>query len=111
MALVASQSIGSHLLPVVLENRALSNPHGAWAKFPVSEHTYASGLRTATNLEVSNAVNKVAWLLEESLGRSQEFETIAYIGPFDLRYFIVVIAAIKVGYKVSITPNDSGVTY
>lgn len=111
MVPITSQPNGNQLLPVVLENRARLNPHGAWAKFPVSDHTYASGLRTATNLEVSNAVNKVAWLLEERLGRSREFETIAYIGPFDLRYFIVVIAAIKVGYKVSITLKDSDRRY
>jgi hypothetical protein len=45
------------------------------------------------------------------LGRSREFETIAYIGLFDLRYFIAVIAAIKVGYKVSITLKDGDRTY
>jgi hypothetical protein len=65
MVPITSQPNGNQLLPVVLENRARLNPHGAWAKFPVSDHTYASGLRTATNLEVSNAVNKLAWLLEE----------------------------------------------
>jgi hypothetical protein len=101
MASVTSHSNTNELLPLVLEKRARSSPNGPWAKFPISDQTYASGLRTATNLEVSNAVNQVAWLLEKSLGRSDKFETIAYIGPFDLRYFIVVIAGIKVGYKVS----------
>ena len=36
-----------------------------------------------------------------NLGRSTVFETIAYIGPSDLRYAIVFLAAVKCGYKVS----------
>ncbi|KAF7133671.1 hypothetical protein CNMCM5793_004969 [Aspergillus hiratsukae] len=108
MAPDAFKSNTNQLLPAVLEIRARSNPHGAWAKFPASDHTYTSGVRTATNLEVLNAVNKLAWLLEESLGRSSEFETLAYIGPFDLRYFIILLAAIKVGYKIFLpSPRNS----
>lgn len=99
-----TQSNSKQLLPLVLKSRAQHNPHGAWAQFPVSDQTYASGLQTATNLQVNHAVNKVAWLLHDKFEKSDDNEnpeTIAYIGPFDLRYFIVVIAAIKVGYKVS----------
>jgi hypothetical protein len=39
--------------------------------------------------------------LEVSLGgKSTTFETVGYIGPGDIRYLILVVAAIKVGYKV-----------
>lgn len=96
-----TQSNSRQLLPLVFKNRAHQNPDGAWAQYPVSEHTYATGLQTATNQQAYNVINKVAWLLHNQLGPSSNFETIAYIGPFDPRYFIVVIAAIKVGYKVS----------
>ncbi|KAH8819282.1 putative NRPS-like enzyme [Xylogone sp. PMI_703] len=100
----------NQLLPAVLKSRAQSNPHGNWAQFPVSDSTYEAGLQTATNIEVHNAVNKIAWLLSDTLGPSVGFETIAYIGPFDLRYFIVVIAAIKVGYKTLLpSPRNSKV--
>lgn len=90
----------NQLLPVILENRAKTDPHGIWAKFPVSPSTYTEGFRSATHLELLNAVNKVAWLLEETLGRGKNFETIAYLGPNDLRSIIVVLAGIKTGYKV-----------
>jgi hypothetical protein len=96
-----TQPNGQQLLPLVLKSRAQQNPDGAWAQYPVSEHTYAEGLQTATNQQVFHAVNKLAWLLHDKLGPASNFETIAYIGPFDPRYFIMVIAAIKVGYKVS----------
>uniref|UniRef100_A0A093XUV8 L-aminoadipate-semialdehyde dehydrogenase n=2 Tax=Talaromyces marneffei TaxID=37727 RepID=A0A093XUV8_TALMA len=105
-----TQSNSRQLLPLVFKNRAHQNPDGAWAQYPVSEHTYATGLQTATNQQAYNAINKVAWLLHNQLGPSSNFETIAYIGPFDPRYFIVVIAAIKVGYKAFLpSPRNSKV--
>lgn len=102
-----TQSNSRQLLPNVLKARAQQNPGGAWAQFPISEHTYADGLGTATNRQVFNAVNKVAWFLQKNLGPASNFETIAYLGPFDPRYFIVVIAGIKVGYKVRIRPRSN----
>lgn len=48
------------------------------------------------------AVNCIAHLLNDKLGESQSFETLAYIGPNDLRYHIVLMAAMKMGYKVLI---------
>jgi acyl-coenzyme A synthetase/AMP-(fatty) acid ligase len=46
-----------------------------------------------------NAVDHVAWLLKERIGPSTTFETLAYMGPGDLRYHIVLLAAVKTGYK------------
>jgi hypothetical protein len=94
-------SDSNQLLPTILDNRARTNPHGIWAKFPVSPTTYGSGFRSATHLEVANAINKVAWLLDEHFGKGKDFETLAYLGPNDLRYTIVVVAGIKAGYKAS----------
>jgi hypothetical protein len=93
----------NRLLPRVIDLRAQTNPQELFAKVPASTSTYASGFRSVTNLEFSNAINKVAWLLQGQLGKSKDFDTLAYIGPNDLRYSIVVIAAIKAGYKVRYT--------
>ncbi|KAF3033927.1 hypothetical protein E8E11_002458 [Didymella keratinophila] len=46
-----------------------------------------------------NTVNSAAALLIETYGKSESFETLAYIGPTDLRYFIIMLAGMKVGYK------------
>ncbi|KAL8948969.1 MAG: hypothetical protein Q9222_004891, partial [Ikaeria aurantiellina] len=48
---------------------------------------------------MANSVNSLAHWLEKTLGKSTTFETIAYIGALDLRYFILALAAAKVGYK------------
>ncbi|KAK2595805.1 hypothetical protein QQS21_006568 [Conoideocrella luteorostrata] len=83
-----------------LELRKKTSPNETFAKLPATPSTYADGFRAITNLEVWNAVNRVAWWLDENLGRSQNFETLAYLGPGDLRYSIILLAAMKTGYKV-----------
>ena len=100
MGSISRHTDSEQLLPVILDNRAKFDPKGVWAKYPISSTSYAQGFRSATHLEVAQAVDKVAWILEESLGRSQNFETIAYLGPNDLRSTIIVLAGIKAGYKV-----------
>ena len=101
MGSISRHTDGEQLLPVILDNRAKSDPDGVWAKFPISPTSYAQGFRSVTHFEVARAVDKVAWILEETLGRSKTFETIAYLGPNDLRCTIVVLAGVKVGYKVN----------
>ena len=56
--------------------------------------------------QVSQAVNKCAYWLEDLIGRSTVFETLSYMGLPDLRYAIVFLAAVKCGYKVSGPEND-----
>ncbi|KAL3459645.1 putative NRPS-like enzyme [Aspergillus heterothallicus] len=87
------------LLPSLLDCRAAYTPDLVWAKFPVSPTSYEEGFRTATYAQMRNAVDRVAWLLTERLGPSTTFETLAYMGPGDLRYHIVLLAAVKAGYK------------
>jgi acyl-CoA synthetase (AMP-forming)/AMP-acid ligase II len=88
------------LIPTLLENGAKSTPDRVWAKFPVSNTTYEHGFRAATYSHMLNAVNKVAWILDQSIGKSTNYDTLAYLGPSDLRYHIVLLASIKTGYKV-----------
>lgn len=88
------------LIPTLLEDGARSTPDRVWAKFSVSNTTYEQGFRAATYSQMLKAVNKVAWILDQSVGKSNTFDTLAYLGPSDLRYHIVLLAAIKTGYKV-----------
>ncbi|KAI0868670.1 acetyl-CoA synthetase-like protein [Hypoxylon argillaceum] len=48
----------------------------------------------------AHAINKTAWWLAEKLGQPSDFETVAYIGSNDIRYLLLMFAAIKVGYKM-----------
>ncbi|GAB1312341.1 Male sterility, NAD-binding [Madurella fahalii] len=98
------------LLPMILDRRAQSEPDRVWAKFPVSPTSYSQGFRAATYGQMRNAVNRVAWMLAETIGTSTQFDTLAYLGPNDLRYHIMVLAAIKIGYKAFLpSPRNSTV--
>lgn len=90
----------SMLLPEIIRENAKSDPSGVFASIPLGTK-YTDGYRDVTKLQFYNAVSHTASLLIQSLGRSESFETLAYIGPGDLRYSIIVIAGIIAGYKVS----------
>ncbi|KAE9380743.1 putative NRPS-like enzyme [Stipitochalara longipes BDJ] len=104
-----AEAPNSHqLLPTIFETRAKLNPDGVFAQFPVSPTNYDSGFRSVTNLQALNAINHVAWAIEKSFGKGQNFETIAYLGPSDPRSHLVLIAGIKVGYKIFLpSPRNS----
>ena len=95
-----SQPYGSRLLPQVVDQLSQSDPTRVYATFPLSSDL-PRGFRDVSMLEIARAVNKLAWWIEMNLGRSTVFETVAYIGPSDLRYAIVFLTAVKCGSKVS----------
>lgn len=85
----------------IVDCRAKRTPRALYAEFPVSATTYEEGYKKITYEDFANAVNGAAWWLEKTLGRSENFDTLAYIGPNDLRYNVLILGAIKAGYKVS----------
>ena len=91
---------GSRLLPQVVDELARTNPQRIFATIPLSSDL-THGFRDITMLQVSQAVNKCAFWLEDTIGRCTTFETLSYMGLSDLRYAIVFLAAVKCGYKVS----------
>ena len=93
-------SYGSRLLPQVVDALAQSNPERIYASYPLSAD-FSDGFRDVTMSEIANAVNRFAYCLERHIGASTVFETLAYMGPSDLRYAVVFHAAVKCGYKVS----------
>lgn len=93
------QNYGSRLLPQVVDELALSDPERVYATFPRSSDL-SNGFRDVSMLDMSQAIDRAAHWLEDTAGKSTQFETIAYMGPFDLRYAIIFLAAVKCGYKV-----------
>ncbi|KAI3488070.1 hypothetical protein L1887_47948 [Cichorium endivia] len=57
-------------------------------------------LTTVTFAVLSNAINRLAWHLDALLTRRHDLETVAYIGPSDIRYYIFACAACKFRVKV-----------
>ena len=91
---------GHRLIPQLIDERAVLKPQGSVWSLPKSSNL-ADGFRDISYGQVARAINKVAWWIDEQIGKSTTFEKLAYIGPPDLRYSILTIAAQKTGHTVS----------
>lgn len=112
-----SPEFGQRLLPTLIDQLAKDRPDDLFALVPKS-NDLNDGFRNITLRDFATCINSVAFWLEDNLGKSTSFETLAYIGPcisshhsstkdaltiftlVDPRYFILALAASKVGYKV-----------
>lgn len=94
----------ARLIPHIVDERASSTPNRVMYQSPRSSDP-KDGWESVTWAQFANAVNHTTrWLTDTlggSAGKEGEFPTVAYIGPNDARYSILVIAAVKAGYKVS----------
>ena len=87
------------LLPNIIDGMAKVRPWAVYAETPKSPVTYEDGYRKITYIAFASAINGVAWMLDTELGKGKH-ETLAYIGPNDLAYVIMILGAVKAGYKV-----------
>lgn len=98
---------GSRLMPVVVDEIAQRQPDLVYASVPLTANI-SEGFRCITFFDIASATNHVAAWIDRTLGRSSNFDTIAYMGLGDLRYVVVFLAAVKCGYKVrSLASNTS----
>lgn len=88
------------LLPHLVDKRASLTPDTIYSEYPVSTLTYDEGYRKITYKDFANAINAAAAWLVDTLGPGKDFETLAYIGPNDIRYPALILGAVKAGYKV-----------
>ncbi|KAJ4413894.1 putative NRPS-like protein biosynthetic cluster [Gnomoniopsis sp. IMI 355080] len=100
---------GHRLIPQVIDDIAAEDPLREAFQFPRTEDP-KDGWDTITFENYANAINRCAWMIIETCGKSTEgsFPTIAYIGPQDARYVVMIFAAVKVGYRaLYISPRNS----
>ncbi len=90
---------GERLIPVLIDELALTSPNQLFAKVPQEPNVHTS-YRDVTISDLANAINHAAWWMEQHFGRSDSFETLSYAGPSDLRIITLIIAAVKTGHKV-----------
>ena len=89
---------GRQLLPIVVDEK---NPKWLFARVPRSPTNLQDGFLNVTCGDFARAVNRAAGWLEDIFGQSLTFDTLAYLGPSDIRYTIFVLGASKVGFKVT----------
>lgn len=90
---------GERLMPVQIDDLARDHPGRLCASIPKSPNL-ADGYRDVTYADVARAINRAAAWIDNNYGISTNFATLAYLGPYDMRYFILMMAVSKVGYKV-----------
>ena len=93
---------GHHLIPHLIDQFAHDTPNRTYCSLPTSSNI-EDGYRykDISYSRLANAINHAAQWIQHHLGRSSEdYPTMAYLGPSDLRYIILTIAAQKTGYKV-----------
>ena len=60
-----------------------------------------------TYAQLCRSVNRMAWWLDNLLGKPQESSIIAYIGNPDLRYCILPLAGMKAGHQIMMPPPST----
>lgn len=92
----------NELLPNTLFRLASQYPDLTYSEYPRTNKA-ADGYRKITYKDVANAVHAVAWWIDQNVGKPAKdrgVETMVYMGPNDLRYGILVLSSVMVGYKV-----------
>lgn len=100
---------GRRLLPMLVDQVASEDPSRECFQIPRSS-AIDDGWRVITWKDLANAVNHAAQKIVNLCGKPEPnaFPTVAYIGPSDIRYIVMILASIKAGYQVSLTARGRG---
>ncbi len=99
---------GSRLLPCVLDEWGRDEPDRLYVLVPRSPNV-AKGFVGVTMRQMTHAVDVTAWWLIETFGSGNGPRTLAYVGPSDSRYPVLLLAAIKTEWEATSTcyaPNS-----
>ncbi|KAI1128465.1 hypothetical protein F5Y10DRAFT_240434 [Nemania abortiva] len=105
----ASAEYGRRLIPHIIDDIASKDPQREILVVPRSSDP-KDGWVPISFSDYANAINHCAQQIVDKYGSptGDQFPTIAYIGPQDARYLILIIAAIKAGYQaLLISPRNS----
>ncbi|KAJ5765091.1 hypothetical protein N7520_004650 [Penicillium odoratum] len=94
----ADEYRGQRLLPHVIDYYAHHEPDRVFASICKSGSP-DNGFEDITMRSMATAVNYMAWWLSKNLKKGSKRRTLAYIGPSDLRYTVIFVAAIKCRWR------------
>ncbi|ETS81832.1 hypothetical protein PFICI_06834 [Pestalotiopsis fici W106-1] len=90
---------GRRLFPSYLDEIAQTTPGRVYAAIPKTANV-EDGYRDVTIADLARCANFMAKWIEDKFGKSQNFETITYLGLSDLRGVALFFGAMKTGYKL-----------
>jgi hypothetical protein len=92
---------GTELFVRKIDENAKTQPQHVLARFPTGPDWETAGYRSLNWQQYADGINKTAYWLDETFGKSVDNDTVAYSGPSDIRYAIMHAAAVKTNRKVS----------
>ena len=96
----AEEFRGQRLLPHVVDYHAHENPNRVFNSMPRTQNV-ADGFRDFDMKTMATAVDFMAWWLDNhSKNAPKEKKVLAYVGVPDIRYPVLLFAAIKAGWTV-----------
>ncbi|KAI5921864.1 acetyl-CoA synthetase-like protein [Camillea tinctor] len=84
----------------LIDSHVAARPAHAWLGYEKIGLNGEIELKTISYQGLSNAINGLSWFLYQNVARTVKFPTVAYLGPNDARYAIIVYASIKAQVKV-----------
>ncbi|KAF2263763.1 acetyl-CoA synthetase-like protein [Lojkania enalia] len=94
-----SSPYSGKLLVQIIEEKAKWTPGHIYIRYP-SKNWETDGYRSITWADFADSINKASFWLDHQLGKSKNQDTIAYLGPNDIRYSILLSAAVKSDRKL-----------
>ncbi|CAK46842.1 hypothetical protein CBS115989_1281 [Aspergillus niger] len=98
---------GHRLLPDILDYYAHDEPDRVFAAIPKTK-SVTDGFKDISVKKMATAVDHMAWWLERAFDGVSRKTTLAYIGPPDLRYPILLLALMKCGWNAMfVSPQNT----
>ncbi|KAL6718053.1 hypothetical protein ACLMJK_004138 [Lecanora helva] len=102
-----SEIYGQRSVPSCIDEWARKEPCRPWVSAPVDNHDLSKGYQDINYGQFANAVNHAThWLYDNLPAASNPFQRFAYVGPKDLRYPLLAVAAGKLEKVVFIRPQS-----
>jgi hypothetical protein len=93
---------GNRTIPEAIDALAAEQPDRVWARYFANSNDFDAGVCQSITFSVlARATDALAWHLNNSIPARPRGSTVLYIGPSDVRYYIVAAAACKCNLKVS----------
>lgn len=96
---MGSTEVEGRLLTHILDDLAQKTPTALYCTHPTSQdgkHDW----RNITVHDFAQAVDRLAWWIDQKLDGQREQQVLAYIGTNDLRYAAFMLACMKTGHAV-----------
>ncbi len=102
-------------LPTLIDELAARRPNRPFISLPINNDNLSARYRDFTYGDFAQAVDRCAWWIVEKLGRcgvegedEDGRRILAYVGPQDVRYAVLMLGAVKGGYTVrNVHPRKS----